>query len=131
MTDIDKFLLDADRLVARASASGTTDAKRLAADLSNAFRSWTRDYGEIGESLAAYWVDEYSDTLRSTEGRTNAVTWFGSVLALLSGCFEDGMDFPDRDWEEIRDTVSSEADSLDMEIISSIMTVIVERGKAE
>jgi len=130
MTDIDKFLSDADKLVARASATGKTDTQKLAGEITRLFLIWSRDFGELGTNLSAYWIDEYTETLSTEEGRKRAVEWFGSILALLSDCFTKDMDFSDRDWEEIRDSISDEAENLDMELITSIMTIIVDRGKA-
>jgi len=40
------------------------------------------------------------------------------------------MDFPDDDWDEIREIISAEADTMDLDLLTSIMTIIVERGKA-
>jgi len=130
MTDIDKFFSDADRLVARASVPGSTTAAKLGSELSRMFLVWTRDYGDIGTDLAAYWTERYGNTLTTDAGRKSALDWFGAALALLSGCFGDTMNFTDEDWEEIRDIVSAEAENLDMDLLVSIMTIIVERGKA-
>jgi hypothetical protein len=130
MTDIDKFLSDADRLVARASATGKTDTQKLAGELTRLFLIWARDFGELGTNLSSYWIGEYTESLSTEEGRKRAVEWFGSILALLSDCFTKDMDFSDRDWEEIRDCISDEAENLDMDLITSIMTIIVDRGKA-
>lgn len=130
MTNIDKFYSDADRIMARAGAPGNQDMKKLAAELSRHFLGWTRDYGELGPNLSTYWIDEYSNTLSTPEGRKAAIEWFGALLALLSGSFTAEMDFSDRDWEEIRENVSAEAEDLDMDLVASIMTVIVERGKS-
>ena len=130
MTDIDKFFSDADKLVARASATGKTDTQKLAGEITRLFLSWARDFGELGTNLSAYWLDAYTETLSTEEGRKRAVEWFGSVLALLSDCFTKDMDFNDRDWDEIRDSISDEAENLDLDLITSIMTIIVDRGKA-
>jgi len=130
MTNIDKFYSDGDRLMSKAGAPGSQDVKKLAAELSRLFLGWTRDFGELGANLSTYWIDEYADTLSTAEGRKAAVEWFGALLALLSDCFTADMNFSDRDWEEIRENVSAEAGDLDMDLVSSIMTVIVEHGKA-
>ena len=114
----------------RASAAGKTETQKLACEITRLFLSWARDFGELGTNLSAYWINEYAGTLSTEEGRKRAVEWFGSVLALLSDCFTKDMDFSDRDWGEIRDSISDEAENLDMELITSIMTIIVERGKA-
>jgi hypothetical protein len=130
MTDIDKFYSDADRIVAKAGAPGSGGAAKLASELTRHFLVWTRDYGDVGTDMASWWMEHYAETLGTESGRKNAVEWFGSLLALLSNNFTAEMDFPDADWEEIRDTVSACADDLDMDIITTIMTVIVDRGHA-
>lgn len=130
MTDIDKFYSDADRLMARASSQGPVDVQKLAAELTRLFLRYTQGLGDLGTNMGAYWVETYANTLATEEGRKRASEWFASVLSLLSGSFAAEMDFNDRDWDEIRDTVSDEAENLDIDLITSIMTVIVDRGKA-
>jgi hypothetical protein len=130
MTDLDKFYSDADRIVARAGAPGGTAQARLAGELSRHFLIWARDYGDIAADLAAYWTERYGASLATDAGRKAAVEWFGSLLSLLSGSFAASMDFPDEDWEEIRNVISAEAESLDIDLLTTIMSVIVERGKA-
>lgn len=130
MTDIDKFYSDADRLLARASVPGSTSAVKLGSELSRMFLVWTRDFGDIGTDLASYWNTRYPETMNTPEGRKTAVEWFASALALLSGCFTAQMNFPDDDWAEIRDIISAQAETLEMDLLVSMMTVIVDRGKA-
>jgi hypothetical protein len=131
MTNLDKFYSDADRLMKRSAVPGNgLSAGALAQELRRLFLSWARDYGNLGTDLADYWVSAYESSLGTEEGRKNGVEWFGALLALLGGEFSPAMDFSHRDWEEIRDTVNAEADDMDIDLLSSIMTVIVERGKA-
>jgi hypothetical protein len=130
MTTIDKFCSDADRLMARAGKPEGPSGERLAAELSRMFLACARDYGDLAPNLATYWIDEYASSLSAPEGRKAAVDWFSNLLALLEGSFANEMDFSDRDWDEIRENVSAEAENLDMDLIASIMTVIVERGKS-
>jgi hypothetical protein len=130
MTDIDKFFSDADRLVARASIPGSTAAGKLGSELSRLFLVWTRDFGTLGAAFADYWTGKYANKLNTEHDRKAACEWFAAAVALLSGCFTPEMDFPDEDWAEIRDIISAEAETLDMDLVMSIMTVIVDRGKA-
>jgi hypothetical protein len=130
MTEIDKFFSDADRIIARSSTPGNSSANKSGAELSRLFLASTRDFGTLGTELANYWTERYSKNLASNEDKKTAVDWLGSALALLFGCFTASMDFPDSDWAEIREIVSAEAENLDMDLLVSIMTIIVERGKA-
>jgi hypothetical protein len=130
MTDIDKFYSDADRLVTRASAPGAPDQGKLADELVRLFSIWTRDYGELGTAIADYWLGTYAQTLSGPGKGQAAVEWLGAALSLISGSFTPEMDFPDDDWDEIREIISAEADTMDLDLLTSIMTIIVERGKA-
>ncbi len=134
MTDLDKFFSDADRIASRASkdeaAGGHAFEREFREAITRLFLSWTRDYAGVGDSLAEYWGERYAGATATAAGRAGAIEWFGNVLALLSGCFPKEADFPDDDWAEIRDTVSAEADTLDLDIVTGILSVVVERGKA-
>lgn len=130
MTDIDKFYSDADKLVKRASVPGSSYAEKLNSELSRLFLIWTRDFGQLGSTLCEYWHITYGDNLSTETDRKAAVEWLASALCLLSGCFTNEMDFPDRDWQEIRDIISAEAEEIDIDLLMSIMSIIVERGKS-
>lgn len=134
MTDIDKFHSDADRIASRAAKDeargGLPYEREFCEGISRLFLSWTRDYAGVGDSLAEYWKARHGTSAATAEGRAAAIEWFGNALALLSGSFPKDADFSDEDWEEIRETVSAEAETLDLDIVTSILSVVVERGKA-
>lgn len=127
MTNLDKYYSDADRL---ASRGANRPKDEFAKALVQLFSSWSRDFEPIASALCGYWQGRYADTLDTEAGKTAAVEWFGSLLSLFYEDFPRDKDFADDDWEEIRDTVSAEAESLDMDLVTSILSVIVERGKA-
>jgi hypothetical protein len=49
-------------------------------------------------------------------------------MALLTGSFDDTMDFSNEEWEDIREIVSAEAEDMEMDRLMEIMSVIVSRG---
>lgn len=128
MTDIDKFYSDGERIMKRAAAAQTGN-KKIAEDLARLFQVAARGYDVIAESLSNYWIATYADGLSGENERKAAIEWFANVLALFDGEFMPDMDFEDRDWDEIRETVSAEAETLNLDVLTSIMTVIVERKK--
>ncbi len=134
MTDIDKFYSDADKAASRARkderVSPENAARTFEGELTRLFLLNCRDLGGIGESLRDYWLDAYRGTVMTEEGRKAAIEWFAALLSLFTGSFPPDADFPDRDWAEIRETVSAEADTLDIDLLMDIMRVIVERGKS-
>lgn len=130
MTALDKFFSDTDRLIAHAdNPSANFSDKKFADELLRLTSPLIGDFEPLSSPLTEYWKDHYTPTLTSAEGRKFAAQWFANLYALLSGSFTKDMDFPDRDWDEIRETVNDQAEYLDMDILSTIMTTIVERGK--
>lgn len=130
MTDIDKFFSDSDRILKTASKpgiSGTSSSKTLARDLLRNFHAWTRNYGTLADALSDYWTQTYANDLDTFESRKIAAQWLGYALSLLSESFTPEMDFTNADWEAIREIVSSEADDIDISLLTSILSVIVER----
>lgn len=127
MTNLDKFYSEMKKNAARHARDGSYT--QLSADLERGFLEWTRSFGSLGENLAYFWRDRYGDSLETEEGRLTALDRLASLLALVSGDFDETMDFPDSEWQEIREIVSGEADSLDIDTLTDIMSVIVSRGK--
>ena len=127
MTNLDKFSSDVQRAAARAVRDNKTD--KLSSELEKMFLEWNRDSGTLAENLAGFWVDNYSRALSEDEPRTAALDRLVSLMALLTGDFDEAMDFPDSEWEEIREIVSAEAVSMDMGRLMEIMAIIVSRGR--
>lgn len=130
MKDIDKFFSDGDRIISKWRAEGSGKTDRLASALSAHFLSWCRPLSDIAAPLAQYWETAYAGTLGTEEGRKAAIEWFGALHALLHDEFDNTMDFPDADWDEIRETINAEAENMDLDLLSGILTVIVDRGHA-
>ncbi|MBN1615933.1 MAG: hypothetical protein JW875_01370 [Spirochaetales bacterium] len=129
MTNLDKFCSDAQRLVARAEKS-PIDEKNFPNELLRLFASWSRDFDPVASALGSYWQDRYGRELSDSSKRKDAVEWFIALLSLLSGDFPATAHFADDDWDEIRETVSAEAETMDMDVVTAIMSILVERGKA-
>lgn len=128
MTDLDKFASDADRVLSRALKPGAT-ARAAATELSRLLASSVRGLEPLAEGFALIWERRFADSLTPGNARA-AVDWLVAAFAFLSDAFAPEMDFPDDDWEDIRELLSAEAEDLDMDTLTSMMTVIVERGKA-
>ncbi len=134
MTDIDKFCSDADKLLERTSRPDLrnhpgTSLSEFRKGLEQLFLSRARNYGELAENLAAYRLDRLSGSSGSTEEKRAAVNWLNQSFALLDGTFSADMNFAAEDWEAIREIVSAEADTLDLDLLTALMSTILERGK--
>ncbi|HHU36034.1 MAG TPA: hypothetical protein GXZ47_02270 [Treponema sp.] len=127
MTNLDKFYSDAERTTARFIRDGKEQA--LSAELQRSFLEWNRSSEILAKALAGFWHQNFGLNLTTDDKRAIALQSLLALMALINGEFDDTMDFPDKAWEEIREIVSAEAESLDMETLTEIMTVIVSRGK--
>jgi hypothetical protein len=70
------------------------------------------------------WERRFADSLTPGNARA-AIDWLVAAFAFLSDAFAPEMNFPDDDWEDIRELLSAEAEDLDMDTLTSMMTVIV------
>lgn len=138
MTRLDKFFSDIGRVAGtiRADSSGSGSAQSVRSKLLDLFSTELAGCPGLTDGLVsdvcAYWNEKYGAVIASSESTADAVAdavdWLGNVAALFSGCFEDDMDFPAEDWRELKEAVSAEAVDMDMQTLSSVMTVFVSRG---
>ena len=83
----------------------------------------------IAEPLAEYWEQTYiqkSPNLAEEPQKAN-IDWLANVIALIDGQLEPNQNFSKKDWAEINDIVNAEAEDLPLDVLSSIMSAIVER----
>lgn len=128
MTNIDKFYSDAVKTTARFIRDGKEQA--LSAELQRSFLEWNRSSEILAKALVDFWHINYGQDLSTEDARDTALQSLLALMALINGDFDDTMDFSDKNWNDIREIISAEAESLDMETLTEIMTVIVSRGKA-
>lgn len=107
-----------------------TELDRIAkrADLSEAERAFVRMTAPVvGEDAAAElfrgWVDRYGS------GQPPSYAHLGYIAAFIVGEYDDAtMKLGDDDWEAIRDVVSAEAESMNLEELTRLMGELVSRG---
>lgn len=122
MNVLEKFYTDALKLTRK------LPDMQFGQDLCNFFihtiRNYDKDLLPLAEDAVAYWLAVHVQSEREA-----AVQWFYAVFSLFDGSFTDDMDFSDEDWEELHTIVSASADVLDMTIVQSIMSTMLERHK--
>ena len=87
-------------------------------------RSYDKSLLPLAEDSAEYWLRTHSANTKE-----EAVTWFYTVFSLFDGSFGSDMDFSNEDWEELHTIISAAAETLDMQTVSAIMSIMVERHK--
>lgn len=121
MTSIEKFRSDAFRIAKNANHQ-KEDALHT---IKNFFVKSSSAPKTLTLSLSDYW--QHTVTNHSLDD--NAIEKACSFLALLLGCFscEDESFVSEDDWQEIANIVSSEAEDIPLETLSSIMSILVEK----
>lgn len=136
MNALDKFFSDAGRIIRAADrrnpASLRESFDRLSALFAEELARCPGITDDLARETAGFWKGKYGPVLLSPDtaepGREEAASWAGRVLALFCGGFGAEMDFSPGDWAELQAAVSAEADFLDVQVLSAIMSVFVERG---
>ncbi|PIE97359.1 MAG: hypothetical protein CR988_08170 [Treponema sp.] len=86
---------------------------------------YDKSLNDFAEDMSEYWLAEYS----TSQSKTEIADWFYKLLSFFTEEFEADMDFSKRDWEEIKFSLSSTQDNMDIELLNSFMSILVERKK--
>ncbi len=120
MQAIDKLKSDLDDW-ARRNGAAAHDAKAL----DGLRMTFSRSVGSVpSETLAAL----FTAFLALYGGnREKALNWLGGVGSLLLMDY-DGTEFSRAEWEEIREILTLDAGEIDMEILSYVLSQVMEHG---
>jgi hypothetical protein len=101
----------------------------VTAQVAACFAGFHRDLGGLPEKLLGYWKKTCTAS-PSVGGRLSDehIIWLAALSEFLSGDGSAGDGFSREDWDAIFEAVNSEADTLPIETLSSLLSVIVERG---
>lgn len=131
MTDIDKFLADCKRHIKRYREEAGTGYDGLIASekIAELFASWRKDLGDVPKSLAEYWVTEYiaSSSELQDEPTREHLDWLACLLEFLEGKHSSFECFSKKDWETIRDCINYEAEVLPVDILTTLMSTLLEK----
>lgn len=132
MTNIQKFFSDTKRIIKhdRADNNGTYDGSRCSKRIISLFESNLSQFPEIARSLGDYWFTTYIQPSSeiNNEPTQEHLDWLANILSLFDGELEENHTFTKQDWQEIRDTINYEAESLPLDFLSSIMNILLEQG---
>lgn len=131
MTDLGKFYADVQRCLKheRADHNGNYDGLRASRAIEKLFVSCNRGLENLTEPLAEYWEQTYilkSNKIEEEPQKAN-IDWLANMFALIDGELTADQNFSKKDWEEINDIVNAEAEDLPMDVLSSIMSTLVDR----
>ncbi len=124
MNAMEKFYSDSRKLI-KICRQNEFDAE-LAALFCRAVSSFDKQCENLANDFADYRLATYGENGQTKE---EAAEWFYKLFSLLAGHFEPDMDFSDEDWKQINLTVSAEAGEMNIDLLNSILSVMVERKK--
>ena len=131
MTNTDKFFADIKRIIKRNRADGATyDALKCCRQVTELFSSYNKDLGDLPNSIGDYWFKQYivPSSQLSEELTPQHQDWLADVLELLAGEEGELKSITPKDWIVLRDFVGFEAEELPMDVLSSLMGVLLEKG---
>lgn len=98
--------------------------------MANLFCSYNKGLGALPNSIAEYWLTTYvkkgSDL--GQEPSSKSQDWLADVLEFLAGEESELKSITATDWVTLRDLINFEAEDLPMEVLSSLMGTLLERG---
>ena len=131
MNNTDKFLADVKRIVKRNHSETTQyDGLECSRQVANLFCSYNKELGALPNSIAEYWLTTYvkkgSDL--GQEPSSKSQDWLADVLEFLAGEESELKSITATDWVTLRDLINFEVEDLPMEVLSSLMGTLLERG---
>lgn len=132
MTDIRKFLTDAERLKKheRQNNSGKCDYNKIQADLCKLFGRTASCTESLTDSIFSYWENEYifkSENF-AEEPTAEHLDKLAAILAFLGNSDEMEEVLTDADWQELSELVGYEAEDLPEGLLQDLMMILVSKG---
>ena len=133
MNSIDKFLSDIQKTLKydRANNGGHYDAARACTQIAKLFANNNRHLGTLAVSLGDYWLNTYilqSEDVAQEPSEQN----IERIKAFQNFCDsaedEDYSVLTSDDWETLRDFVDDEAETLDLDSLQNMMSIILANG---
>ncbi|MBP5283408.1 MAG: hypothetical protein J6Y93_01930 [Treponema sp.] len=136
MTTIDKFLSDIQKTIKydRANNGGHYDAKRACTKIAELFASNNRNLGSLAVSISDYWLNTYilASSDPASEPSEENIARIKAFQCFVDN--DEGADFSvltADDWETLRDFVDDEAETLDLDALQNMMSLILDNGALE
>ena len=130
MIDLGKFYADVQRCLKheRADNNENYDGLRACRAVKKLFVSYFRGLENIAEPLAEYWEQTYILQSKNLEDEPQKQYRLArKCYRLINGELEADRNFPQKDCVEINNVVNAEAEDIPIDVLSSIMSTLVER----
>lgn len=132
MDNIQKLYSDIEKIKKHnRNSSGTLDLNKVATQVSEMFQRNNRDFCDLPNSLAEYWVKTYvypQIDLNANDLSQESVGKLCAMQAFLDNDIEDDTDcLTLDDWKQIAAFVNFEAEDMPIDLLSQMMSILVEK----
>ncbi len=132
MDNIQKLYSDIEKIKKHnRNSSGTLDLNKVATQVSEMFQRNNRDFCDLPNSLAEYWVKTYvypQIDLNANDLSQESVDKLCAMQAFLDNDIEDDTDcLTLDDWKQIAAFVNFEAEDMPIDLLSQMMSILVEK----
>lgn len=132
MDNIQKLYSDIEKIKKHnRNSSGTLDLNKVATQVSEMFQRNNRDFCDLPNSLAEYWVKTYvypQIDLNANGLSQESVDKLCAMQAFLDNDIEDDTDcLTLDDWKQIAAFVNFEAEDMPIDLLSQMMSILVEK----
>lgn len=133
MTTIEKFYSDIQKAIKfdRANNGGHYDGKRACASICRLFETYNRDVPEVARQISDYWLNTYvlPSADAANEPSEANVAKIRAFHSFMNNDISDSLDaLSQDDWENLRDFVNDSAETIELDALQNMMSVILDRG---
>lgn len=130
MTDVEKFRSDVAKLkkMDRHENNNTNDYQRLSNPLADLFAKSSKVENSLAGTIFDYWEKNYIwNQADLSEVPSDAdVEKLGAFLAFLNNSDENAELVTDEDWKNLAELVNYEAEDMDIEKLTELMSILVD-----
>ena len=131
MTDIQKFASDVKKLIKmNRLQDGTLNLDQACEKIIQQFERTSTVPASLSGSVASYWKTTYIDTSNEQENEPTQkhLDVLCGFLSFLENSDENFDLISNSDWKELSELVNCEAETLPIEILQQLMSILVEKG---
>lgn len=133
MSDISKFIADIQRIKKhqRADNNGVYNGEKVCRQIAELFVTNNRVYKDFARSIADYWLNTYilsSAELQNEPNEDNLARITAFQNFIDGDAEEDYSALNKDDWETLKDFVDYEAETMDLDSLQNMMSLILKNG---
>ena len=131
MTDIQKFSSDVKKIIKmNRFQDGSLNLKDTCEKIIQQFERASSVPASLSGSVASYWKTTYIDTSNEQENEPTQehLDVLCGFLSFLENSDENFNLISNSDWKELSELVNCEAETLPIEILQQLMSILVEKG---